>query len=74
MGRKDRSKCHQILGPWLTHSDMSMDSAPQENEQSFGALEGGGNTVTCSSWKFANVPGILEMYLVFLEEVTPLTL
>ena len=55
---KDKSKRHQVLGPGHTHSDISMDSAPQ-NGQAFAALEG-----TCEHSELA-VPGNLQTWLEF---------
>lgn len=74
MMRKDKKNCHLLLRPPPTHSDIEMDSSPEESGQSFSTIEGTGCTVSCSSWKFANVPRIMEMSLAWPEEVAPLTL
>ena len=61
---KDKSKRHRVLGPGHTHSDISMDSAPQ-NGQAFAALEGGGNTANLQfreickrGWNSGSGPGL----------------
>ena len=73
LGREDMSSCHPVLGPLHTHSHLQ-GLLPRGRGQSSGALDWTGSPVTCTSWKFTNVPGTIERCLACLEEATPPTL
>ena len=56
------SSCHPVLGPLHTHSHLQ-GLLPRGHGQSSGALDWTGSPVTCTSWKFTNVPGTIERCL-----------
>lgn len=74
MMRKDKKNCYLLLRFLFIYFDIEMDLFLEESGQFFSIIEGIGCIVFCSFWKFVNVFRIMEMFLVWFEEVVFLIL